>query len=140
MFKVLVTALIMISIMILDVVPSIAKESQTDKTPAYKSADLHLMYFRIEGTHCPICLARMGGYIRNNQAIDMAEISYHLPIECVIVYDKNRLDVTKLFAEISKLENVKFVSIEDSAISTLPQFIRPRPHKIESLLNPYMMP
>lgn len=124
---------------------SFAKEVVPDKSkastmPQYRASDLHLIYFRIEGTHCPICLARISGYIRNAEGIEMSEVSYHLPIEAVAVYDKSKINISVFFENIGKVENVKFVDVQDTTISELPKFIRPRPHKIESLLNPYMMP
>lgn len=102
--------------------------------------ELHLIYFRIEGTHCPICLARMNGYIRNADGIEMSEVSFHLPIEAVVIYDRKKININLFFDNIAKVENVKFVDVQDTVISELPKFIRPRPHKIESLLNPYIMP
>ncbi|MBX9771062.1 MAG: hypothetical protein K2X29_06805, partial [Candidatus Obscuribacterales bacterium] len=80
------------------------------------------------------------GYIRNADGIDMAEVSFHLPIEAAIVYDKNKININLLFDNIAKVENVKFVEVQDTLVTELPKFIRPRPHKIESLLNPFIMP
>lgn len=132
--------------MILNVVPLSAQRATTESksTSENKSAvpalNLHLIYFRIEGTRCPICLVRISNYLRNQEGVEMSELSYHLPIESVLIYDKSKLDVNNLFTLIGKAESVKFVDIEDSTVASLPKFIRPRAHKVESFLNPYITP
>jgi len=97
------------------------------KTPSYNPNALHRLDFKITGKSCAVCLLGIQKRVNSVPGSIKAAVQLQSPYAAVVLYDSSKTNQKALLAKAQEtVPEVKFVSIEDTAIAKIPTVLVPK--------------
>jgi len=97
------------------------------KTPSYNPKALHRLDFKVTGKSCAVCLLGIQKRISSVPGAIKAAVQLQAPYAAVVLYDASKTNQKALLDKAQEtVPEVKFVSIEDTAIAKVPTVLVPK--------------